>query len=362
MTKHDAHKSARHEAMRDNATQNNSAQSERAPEHVERAHGNDFHASAPDAVKGLPQVHGFDFDTEFDFDKLIASYATTGAQASHLHKAIEIVREVRALKEKGEITVYLGYTSNMVSSGLRDVFRYLVQHRLVDVVVTTAGGVEEDIIKCIAPFYLGDFETSGARLREAGINRIGNILVPNDHYARFEQFLLPILHSIADEEERSGIPITPSRLADRLGAEIGDESSICYWAHKNSIPVFCPAIIDGSIGDIIYFFLYKRPRFALDTAGDVKRLNDITMEAKRTGLLLLGSGVVKHMILNTNMLRNGAEYAVYINNAQEFDASDAGARPDEAVSWGKILPDAKSVKVFGDATILFPLIVAAALR
>ena len=57
-------------------------------------------------------------------------------------------------------------------------------------------------------------------------------------------------------------------------------------------------------------------------------------------------------------MRNGSDYAVYINNAQEFDGSDAGARPDEAVSWGKILPQAQSVKVFGDATILFPLIVA----
>ena len=44
-------------------------------------------------------------------------------------------------------------------------------------------------------------------------------------------------------------------------------------------------------------------------------------------------------------MRNGAESAVYINTAQEFDGSDAGARPDEAVSWGKIKIGADSVKV-----------------
>lgn len=43
--------------------------------------------------------------------------------------------------------------------------------------------------------------------------------------------------------------------------------------------------------------------------------------------------------------RNGADYAVYINTAQEFDGSDSGARPDEAVSWGKIRVDAQPVKV-----------------
>jgi hypothetical protein len=36
---------------------------------------------------------------------------------------------------------------------------------------------------------------------------------------------------------------------------------------------------------------------------------------------------------------------VYVNTGQEFDGSDAGARPDEAVSWGKIKPDAENVKV-----------------
>lgn len=36
---------------------------------------------------------------------------------------------------------------------------------------------------------------------------------------------------------------------------------------------------------------------------------------------------------------------VYVNTGQEFDGSDSGARPDEAVSWGKIRTDAKPVKV-----------------
>lgn len=57
-------------------------------------------------------------------------------------------------------------------------------------------------------------------------------------------------------------------------------------------------------------------------------------------------------------MRNGADFAVFLNTAQEFDGSDSGARPDEAISWGKIKPDAKPVKVCGEATILFPLLVS----
>lgn len=43
--------------------------------------------------------------------------------------------------------------------------------------------------------------------------------------------------------------------------------------------------------------------------------------------------------------RNGADYAVYLNTASEYDGSDSGARPDEAVSWGKIKANASPVKV-----------------
>lgn len=70
------------------------------------------------------------------------------------------------------------------------------------------------------------------------------------------------------------------------------------------------------------------------------------------------AGVPKHHINNANLMRNGADFAVLLNTAQEFDGSDSGAKPDEAISWGKIKPDAQPVKVCGDATILFPLLLS----
>ncbi|HLC32310.1 MAG TPA: deoxyhypusine synthase [Candidatus Nanoarchaeia archaeon] len=307
--------------------------------------------------KSYTAIRGYEFNNGINYEKILDSFFTTGFQATHLAQAIELIKKMR--KEK--CTIYLGYTSNMVTSGLRDVFRYLIEHKMVEIIVTTAGGVEEDIIKCIEPFILGEFTADGKKLREKGINRTGNIFVPNSRYCRFEDFLTPLLAKMDDEQKKSQKVITPSEFVDRLGKEINDKSSIYYWAHKNKIPVFCPAITDGSMGDMIYFYKYKRPDFMIDVTRDMKKLNDLTFDAKKTGLIILGSGIVKHHILNTNMMRNGADYAVYINNSQEFDGSDAGARPDEAVSWGKLLPKSQksnSVKVFGDATILFPLIVA----
>lgn len=71
----------------------------------------------------------------------------------------------------------------------------------VDVLVTTAGGIEEDLIKCLAPTYMGDFAMQGAQLRSKGLNRIGNLLVPNDNYCKFEDWVVPILDQLLVEQK-----------------------------------------------------------------------------------------------------------------------------------------------------------------
>jgi len=299
-------------------------------------------------------IKGYEFNEGVDYGKLLDSFASTGFQASNLAKAKAIINKM--ISEKAFI--FLGYTSNMISSGVRESIRYLIEHKKVSVCVSAAGGIEEDIIKCLGDFILGDFNASGAQLREDGINRIGNIFVPNSRYCEFEDFFQPILQGLYDEQKKTGKPTSVSDLIWKLGEKINDKRSICYWAFKNKIRIFCPAISDGAIGDNIYFFKHNHPDFMIDIAGDMKEFNDLTIGLKKTGVIILGTGVVKHHILNANMFRNGADYSVFINTAEEFDGSDAGARPDEAVSWGKILPNAESVKVHGDATIIFPLLVA----
>ncbi len=299
-------------------------------------------------------IKGYDFNKGVDYNKIIESFASSGFQASYLSKAIDIANSM--IKEKAFI--FLGYTSNMVSSGLRDIFRYLVENKKIDAIVTTCGGIEEDIIKCFGDFILGDFRADGKELREKGINRIGNIFAPNNRYIEFEKFMQPLLKEIYEEQKRTEEIICGNDLIWKIGERINDEKSICYWAWKNKIRIFCPALTDGALGDNIYFFSLSNENFKIDLVEDVKRLNNTTIGLKKSGVIILGSGVVKHSILNSNMLRNGCDYSVYINSSMEYDGSDSGAMPDEAVSWGKIKGDAKSVKVFGDATILFPILVA----
>lgn len=41
-------------------------------------------------------------------------------------------------------------------------------------------------MQCMADTYVGDFALKGADLRKRGLNRIGNMLVPNSNYCKFE--------------------------------------------------------------------------------------------------------------------------------------------------------------------------------
>ncbi|TPX55460.1 hypothetical protein PhCBS80983_g05294 [Powellomyces hirtus] len=324
------------------------------------------------------QVKGYDFNNGVDYAAIMASYIRTGYQATSIGQAIEEINRMihwrlsdepvpedeqdeyrdPEVRQNVKCKIFLGYTSNLVSSGLREVIRYLVEHRMVDCIVASAGGVEEDFIKCLGSTYVGAFSLPGVELRRKGLNRIGNLLVPNDNYCKFEDWVMPVLDQMLEEQKNDGIVWTPSKMIHRLGKAIDNPESIYYWAYKNDIPVYCPALTDGSLGDMIYFHSYKSPGLIIDIAGDIRAVNNEAVFAKKTGMIILGGGVVKHHICNANLMRNGADYSVYINTGQEFDGSDAGARPDEAVSWGKIKMTADPVKVYADATTVFPLIVA----
>ncbi|OWZ70121.1 deoxyhypusine synthase [Cryptococcus neoformans] len=326
-------------------------------------------------------VKGPDFNKPIDLEALLKSYETIGFQATGLARAIQVVDEMRKRRTDPNepLTLFIGYTSNLISSGLREILKFLAQHRLVDCFVTTAGGVEEDFIKCLGKTILGDFHLDGAGLRKKGLNRIGNLLVPNSNYCAFEDWVVPILDKMVEEQEEQGVKWSPSSVIRRLGKEINNEDSVYYWCYKNDIPVFCPALTDGSLGDMLYFHTYKSSplQLSIDIVADIRRLNDMSVKSKKAGMIVLGGGVCKHQIANAMLFvrnspflsiwkdlliieqRNGADYAVYINTGQEYDGSDSGARPDEAVSWGKIRVGAESVKVYADATLVFPLVVAA---
>ena len=109
---------------------------------------------------------------------------------------------------------------------------------------------------------------------------------------------------------------------------------------------------------MIYLHSYRNPGLIIDIAQDIRAINTESVFAKKTGCIILGGGVVKHHTLNSNLMRNGCDYCVFVNTASTYDGSDSGASTEEAISWGKIRLAAQPVKVHAEVSLVLPIIVA----
>ena len=254
-----------------------------------------------------------------------------------------------------ENTTFFSFPACIVATGTRGVIKEMVRRKLVDVLITTCGTLDHDIARSFKNYYHGSFLMDDAKLHREGVNRLGNVLVPNESYGEvMESFMMPILEELYEEKKVWG----GRELIDEFARRIDNEDSILYWAHRNGIPIYVPGITDGSFGSQLWSFREMHPDFQIDLLKDEHELADIVFDAKKTGALMIGGGISKHHTIWWNQFRGGLDYAVYITTAVEWDGSLSGARVREAVSWGKVREDAKYVTVEGDATVLLPLLIA----
>lgn len=278
-----------------------------------------------------------------------SNFTATGFQATQLAKAVEIIKKMKSEKA----TVFLSFTSNMVASGLRGLFTELCKQKFVDVIITAGGSLDHDLIRAYKDYQIGDFYMDDVALHKKGVNRLGNILVPNECYEELEKRITPVFEKLYKKNKLA----SPSEIAREIGNSIENKNSFLYWCSKNSIPVFCPGITDSAIGLQTYFFKQKYKDFGIDVTKDMNQLAQIVLNANKTGGIVLGGGISKHHTIGVNILRGGLDYAVYITTASPWDGSLSGARTQEAVSWGKIQEKSRYVTVDCDATIAFPLLI-----
>jgi deoxyhypusine synthase len=275
-----------------------------------------------------------------------------GFTAGKLALGVRILENM--IKDDGCVK-FLSFTGNLVATGTRGALKELVKRKLVDVVVTTCGTLDHDIARSWEKYYKGSFQMDDAKLRKKGINRLGNVLVPNESYGIIiEKKMQVLLQSLWKEGVKE---VSSSQLCREIGKRICNESSILYWAAKNNIPVYVPGITDGAVGYQLWLFSQDHD-FKVNLLKDSGELNDCVFTAKKTGALTMGGGISKHHTLWWNQFREGLNYAVYISTAVEWDGSLSGARPREAVSWGKINEKAERIMIEGDASLILPIMVS----
>lgn len=297
----------------------------------------------------MEHVEDLVWEPGISVQELVKKLGKVGFQSAELDRAAEIILK---MKKEGA-KVFFTFTSNMVTSGLRGFFAQLIELGVVDAVVTTVGGIEEDIMKAEGEqFLLSDFHADDVALHEKGMNRVGNVLIPNESYVRFEGMVGKMLEQIYAKDKR--LPV--SALLKEMGLLLEDERSILYQAAKKDVPVFCPAITDGALGFHLYMFQQDHPDFVVDVVRDFSRLLGTSSYDEKKGVIALGGGVSKHHAILGVLINGGLDYAVYITTARATSGSMSGATTQEAKSWGKIKDASDAVTVQGDASILFPMV------
>ncbi len=278
-----------------------------------------------------------------------------GFMGRRLGEAYNILREV--LEKKDEVTVFMSFPAAPVSTGFRGVIREMLSRGWVDVVITTCGTWDHDLARSYVDYFTGSFEMDDRELRRREVHRLGNVLIPFDNYGVvIEKHMRRLLEDLYSRGVRE---ISTYEFSWELGKYIGSEESLLYTAYKRDVEVIVPAPYDGAVGYNIWVFQQFHKDFKLDMYRDEKLLADAVYEASSTAGIVVGGGVSKHHLIWWNQFRGGLDYAVQISTAVEYDGSLSGARMSEAVSWNKVSSSGRYVSVWGDATILLPILVEA---
>src|SRR3989442_9015428 len=119
-----------------------------------------------------------------------------GFTAKKVAVGVEILR---TMFRRSRCTTFLSFPAALMATGVRGVLRALVQERLVDVVVTTCGTADHDLARVWQPYYHGEFEMDDVALHRLGVNRLGNVLIPNASYGIvLEKKVQPMLRDLWD--------------------------------------------------------------------------------------------------------------------------------------------------------------------
>jgi len=277
-----------------------------------------------------------------------------GFQARNIYVASQILKEF--LKDK-ECLKFISFTGNLIATGLRGLIKDLIKEKYFDIVVTTCGAIDHDIARTFSKYYQGFFELDDKELKKKGIHRLGNVLVPKESYGiTIENFCRKVFPKIFESRKE----ISCYELLWEVGKYL-NETSILYWAEKNKIPVIVPGIFDGAFGYQLWLY-YQKDKIYLNLFEDETLISNYVWKAKRSAALIIGGGISKHHVIWHNQFKNGLDYAIYITTAVEEDGSLSGAKTREAISWNKISENAKHINIFGDATIILPLLISLVIK
>lgn len=288
---------------------------------------------------------------------LVGEMRSTGVLgAGRIGAAADIVEEMFRGRD---FTNFLTLAGPIVPSGFRTLIGDLIDRGFLDAIVTTGANLTHDVIEALGLYhYKGTFQVDDRLLIKKGYNRIADIFVKEESFHTLDKAIRKMLGKIPADQRR-GIAI--SKLLKEIGLRLQDKSSILHKASRNNVAIFSPGILDSILGFSLWSFS-QTETLQINPMADVTNMVEMAMTSKKLGVLILGGGLPKHHTLLASVLREGVDLAVQITADRPEAGGLSGAPLAESISWRKIRKGGKFVDVYGDATVCFPLIIAAVLE
>jgi deoxyhypusine synthase len=259
--------------------------------------------------------------------------------------------------------VMMGMAGAMSAAGMRNLVAGLIERGLIDCLVTTGANLFHDVYETFGHHhFLGSPQVDDEELFHHNLDRIYDTYADEREFERLDEWIGA--WAIGNLEAR---PYTTREFIRELGLEVdrrtgGQNPGIVTTAARHDLPIYCPAIGDSSIG---LGLAVRKENFIFDVIGDVRETGEMVTH-RDTMVLYCGGGTPKNFIQQTEVTvrlvrrqSTGHKWAVqFITDSPQWGGL-SGCTFSEAVSWGKIDPEADQVTVHCDATIALPLVASA---
>ncbi len=297
--------------------------------------------------------------------------------AGRLREAVRLFVE-RVLEP--EVTIGLSLSGALTPAGLgMSALIPLVEAGFVDWIVSTGAVLYHDAHFGIGlEMRQGRPEVSDVELRAEGVVRIYDIFFEYDVLLSTDAFFRKIME--AEEFQRTMGTAEFHYLCGRYVAErekaLGlRRVSLLAACYEADVPIYTSSPGDSSIGMNIAERALAGGALRIDPTIDVNETAAIVLGAKRSGgksaVVIMGGGSPKNFLLQTEpqlqevlgIEEAGHDYFIQITDARPDTGGLSGATPAEAVTWGKVDPNAlpDTVVCYLDVSIGLPLLAAYAL-
>ncbi len=322
---------------------------------------NDRHTS-PLTKQGLlsKEVKHIDI-TATNVVPLVEAMGATAFQGRNLARAAEIYQQMLL---DTNCNVILCLAGSLISAGLKKIVIDLIQHNMVDAIVSTGANiVDQDFFEGLGfKHYQGSPLLDDEQLQKLAIDRIYDTLIDEDHLRICDNTIRDIANTLPAKPYSSREFIV--QMGHFLEKNHPQAESIVLSAYQKQVPIFVPAFSDCSAGFGLVMHQVDHPEhhISIDSVKDFRELTQLKVKSKETGLLMIGGGVPKNfaqdIVVAAELLGSEAplhKYAVQITVADERDGALSGSTLREACSWGKVSVVHEQM-VYAEATLALPLI------